>query len=258
MEFLIEVILIIDYKMTPKFLEYDTLEEVEVSIFNRLKTYVIEDTMIDGGHYIFEKGEIGSPDEISLLTFRIAIKLYEWGIKKKKNIKIGFFVDDFSFPVEKRIEFKREGFSFPEQYKKLLRKVPEEDIILFFESRERNHAGRKLKRCKEEGKITKIGNSYRVNIKETDISYQVSSNRKDGCIIAVCRMLLAQLLYDRMNMGYKRVINLYNQAMFKCKGTFVDIFYELYDKKIDIVNIYFESNNNKFLIDEKYYIYPKI
>ena len=237
-----------------KCLEYNSLEQGETDLFDKLKTYVIEDTLIDGGHYIFENGEVIHPDKLSLLTFRIAIKLYKWGIKKKKNVKISFFVDDFSFPIEKRIEFKREGFSFPEQYKELLRGVPEEDIVLFFESRERNRAGRKLKNCRKEGKITKIGNSYIVNLK-TGNSYQISLNRENGGIVAVCRMLLAQLLYDRRMMGYKRVINLYNRGMFKCKGTFVDIFYELYDEKIEIINIYFEHNNKKLLVDEKYFIF---
>lgn len=219
-------------------------------LLKKLLPMVTDKTIIEGGHYLLEEDRMGKIvhklNPVSTLAFRKAIILYAESVRLGKKVSLSFLVADLSLSSQKRKQCK-EDFTFPAEYIRILAEhgVSVDKVLLFYESKLRNRAGNRIISGLKKGSIIKQDDCCFVSNPAVCSSDNLLSNIAfDKHPVPNCRMILSQELQDKELLGFNRAINLCNSDVYKCKGTYAEVYHSLLKGRMDVVNVYFTMDSS--------------
>ena len=214
-------------------------------LLKKLSPMVTGKTIIEGGHYLLEEDRMGNIvhklNLVSTLAFREAIMLYSESARLGKEVSLCFLVADLSLSPQNRKQCK-EDFAFPAEYIHILAEhgISPNEVLLFYESKLRNRAGNRIISGLKRGSIIKQDDCCFVPSPDACSTEHLLSNVVfDKPPVPNCRMLLSQELQDKEFLGFTKAINLCNSDVYKCKGSYAEVYYSLLDGRMDVVNAYF-------------------
>ncbi len=203
-------------------------------------------TLIDCGHFLLEVDAHGhitnGPDAITAFGFELGIRLYRSACDvpaAAEGHALSFLVGDFAYPPALRTQAKQ-LFRLPRVYQLLLKDagIHEEELLLFYESQLRNRAIRRSKTFHKQKMFLQVQDVFRLRPETTGLADVVGKVQGNVCL-PFCRFILAQKLADEEAMRYRRVVNIYDERMYMCRGNFVPMYYAMYQGKLEItINVY--------------------
>ena len=220
----------------------DTTDE----LISLISVELLDNTLIDGGHYPLEqKGNtiIHKPNKLTVLAFELAVKLFKMVQAQNLNVSLGFLINDMGLDSDARYAFKDEIILHP-RYSSILQNnnLTIRDITaVFYESNLRNRSSRLILKKGIKKDLVKEFESllYMPDMsdasKEADFSNYLG-HKSGSLLIPFCRAIMAQKLADSESMGFKKIINLLTEHEFKCLGEFAKV-YHLFGGENNVVNV---------------------
>lgn len=225
-------------------------------LLKKLLPMVTSKTIIEGGHYLLEEDRRGKIihklNPVSALAFKEAVMLYAESIRLGEEVSFCFLVADLSLSSQNRKQCK-ENFAFPAEYVHILAEhgVSVDEVLLFYESKLRNRAGNRIISGLKRGSVMKQDDCCFVSTPDAcSTEYLLSNVVFDKHPVPNCRMLLSQELQDKELLGFTKAINLCNSDVYKCKGTYAEVYHSLLDGKMDVVNVYFTMDSSGIIYVE--------
>jgi len=179
---------------------------------------------------------------LSFFWFCVACKAYkEWW----KGNWICYVVDDLSLPLDTRALLKQQ-FTFPELFQATLAyyEIPENDVILCFESVFRNRWNNDIKKYKKRWDIVKKEWWY-VTAEWADVI-------SNPIWAPLCRLIVAEFLKDIEKRWFDQCVNIHDETTIKCMGRFAVVYQKLLWWTMKVINM-FTSWDNPYRADIEMY-----